>query len=42
MKKPKIKFKTIMKNKKLNDFDKEFDEKKFEIEIMEDESVADK
>ena len=37
MKKPKISFKTIIKNKKLEDF-----KEKFEMELMDDESVADK
>ena len=37
MKKPKISFNTIVKNKKLEDF-----KEKFEMEIMDDESVADK
>lgn len=36
--KPKIKYKTIMKNKKLNEFDKD----NFEMELVEDESVTDK
>lgn len=38
MEKPKIKYKTIMKNKKLADFNKD----KFEMELVEDENVADK
>lgn len=36
MEKPKIKFKTIMKNTKLKDFEK------FEMELVDDENIKDK